>query len=307
MKKIFCSTIAAVGATVLAFSSAVQVFAFDEDNLQNGLVTEEAISKNQFLSTFSDSNLQQVASCCLEEGLSVNETSALMETYQIGLEQIQAESEVLPSPYYNTSALCDTKHFIAAIVIDPSQALDEIFDLVINNSRLTYNDGDAFLCFPYTQSQYTASFNSRIPANLVTASTTTIRTDVTANALSASTSEGVLRYKVNPTSNTTSERTLYGSISLNDRLGNGNIAFETFALGDVDHNGVVNAVDVTYLTDFVTFNRSDFNFIYSDGSNHYSAATNGLAADTNQDNAVDIRDVAQLNQYLNGNSNTLVD
>lgn len=62
MKKIFCSTIAAVGATVLAFSSAVQVFAFDEDNLQNGLVTEEAISKNQFLSTFSDSNLQQVAS-----------------------------------------------------------------------------------------------------------------------------------------------------------------------------------------------------------------------------------------------------
>lgn len=31
MKKIFCSTIAAVGATVLAFSSAVQVFAFDED------------------------------------------------------------------------------------------------------------------------------------------------------------------------------------------------------------------------------------------------------------------------------------
>ena len=82
---------------------------------------------------------------------------------------------------------------------------------------------------------------------------------------------------------------------------------ETYALGDVDHNGVIDAQDQTYLSQFLVGKIDGFNFTYSDGSNHYSFATNGLAADTNQDDVVDMLDAIQLNKYIAGQSSTLVD
>jgi hypothetical protein len=130
---------------------------------------------------------------------------------------------------------------------------------------------------------------------------------LTANALSYTTAEPVLRYKITPTSSAKNESAVYGGITFTDRLSTGDLDYETYALGDVDHNGVVNSADYTYLMDFLLMKRDDFDFTYSDGSNHFSFATNGLAADTTQDNAVDIRDASQLNAYLNGNTNTLVD
>ena len=50
-----------------------------------------------------------------------------------------------------------------------------------------------------------------------------------------------------------------------------------------------------------------FDFKYSDGSNHFSYATNGLAADVNQDNVIDMQDAIQIGKYVSGQSSTLVD
>lgn len=75
----------------------------------------------------------------------------------------------------------------------------------------------------------------------------------------------------------------------------------------MNHDGVVDAQDQSYLTKFLIGSVNDFDFKYSDGSNHFSYATNGLAADVNQDNVIDMQDAIQIGKYVSGQSSTLVD
>ena len=170
---------------------------------------------------------------------------------------------------------------------------------------------DKFTCFPYTESSFAYSDYAFVFKS--TASSTTIRTNVTANAKTNGTeaenkvAEPLVRFRLHYGDSTpTSENALYKSISFS-QVNQGGAEIETFALGDVNHDGVVDAQDQSYLTKFLIGSVNDFDFKYSDGSNHFSYATNGLAADVNQDNVVDMLDAIQIGKYVSGQSSTLVD
>ena len=165
---------------------------------------------------------------------------------------------------------------------------------------------DISICLPYTGSECETTMQNIIKQ---VKTNTTIKTTVMANAPEKATvAEGIVRYnfKITNKNSITSESDFRDAIQFNPISGS-SVAMETYALGDVDHNGVIDAQDQTYLSQFLVGKIDGFNFTYSDGSNHYSFATNGLAADTNQDDVVDMLDAIQLNKYIAGQSNTLVD
>ena len=79
MKKILTSAIAVGSAMTLAMLSAAQVFALDENALQDGIFNEQAIAEQQFVNSFSDETTREVAEYYLNGGLSLDETDARVE------------------------------------------------------------------------------------------------------------------------------------------------------------------------------------------------------------------------------------
>ena len=77
-------------------------------------------------------------------------------------------------------------------------------------------------------------------------------------------------------------------------------AYETYAKGDVNHDGLVNKADSTLLLQFLA-ESSTLDIKYADGSNHYSFVTNVAAADFNLDGSVSMIDIVKLDQYLAAN------
>ena len=314
MKKILTSAIAVGSAMTLAMISAAQVFALDENALQDGIFNEQAIAEQQFVNSFSDETTRKVAEYYLNGGLSLEETADMVKIYEEGVEQmsISTQSGDVTSPYYSTSKLCGTKHYVAVIEALPQYDVNEVFDITLNTRFLKCDHAvDKFTCFPYTESSFAYSDYAFVFKS--TASSTTIRTNVTANAKTNGTeaenkvAEPLVRFRLHYGDSTpTSENALYKSISFS-QVNQGGAEIETFALGDVNHDGVVDAQDQSYLTKFLIGSVNDFDFKYSDGSNHFSYATNGLAADVNQDNVVDMLDAVQIGKYVSGQSSTLVD
>lgn len=314
MKKILTSAIAIGSAMTLAMLSAAQVFALDENALQDGIFNEQAIAEQQFVNSFSDETTRKVAEYYLNGGLSLEETADMVKIYEEGVEQmsISTQSGDVTTPYYSTSKLCGTKHYVAVIEALPQYDVNEVFDITLNTRFLKCDPAvDKFTCFPYTESSFAYSDYAFVFKS--TASSTTIRTNVTANAKTNGTeaenkvAEPLVRFRLHYGDSTpTSENALYKSISFS-QVNQGGAEIETFALGDVNHDGVVDAQDQSYLTKFLIGSVNDFDFKYSDGSNHFSYATNGLAADVNQDNVVDMLDAVQIGKYVSGQSSTLVD
>lgn len=314
MKKILTSAIAIGSAMTFAMLSAAQVFALDENALQDGIFNEQAIAEQQFVNSFSDETTREVAEYYLNGGLSLEETADMVKIYEEGVEQmsISTQSGDVTTPYYSTSKLCGTKHYVAVIEALPQYDVNEVFDITLNTRFLKCDPAvDRFTCFPYTESSFAYSDYAFVFKS--TASSTTIRTNVTANAKTNGTeaenkvAEPLVRFRLHYGDSTpTSENALYKSISFS-QVNQGGAEIETFALGDVNHDGVVDAQDQSYLTKFLIGSVNDFDFKYSDGSNHFSYATNGLAADVNQDNVVDMLDAIQIGKYVSGQSSTLVD
>lgn len=154
MKKILTSAIAVGSAMTLAMLSAAQVFALDENALQDGIFNEQAIAEQQFVNSFSDETTREVAEYYLNGGLSLEETADMVKIYEEGVEQtsISTQAGTVTSPYYNKSKLCGTKHYLAVIEVNPQYDVDEVFDFTLNTRFLTCDPvADKFTCAPYTK------------------------------------------------------------------------------------------------------------------------------------------------------------
>mgnify|MGYP001462541219 FL=1 len=75
------------------------------------------------------------------------------------------------------------------------------------------------------------------------------------------------------------------------------LELHTYALGDFDHNGIVDEADSAYLMKFVT--SYDIDFHYKGVSVDVAGAVNLMAADANEDGVLDISDVAKVNKWIN--------
>ena len=102
------------------------------------------------------------------------------------------------------------------------------------------------------------------------------------------TSEAKLRSGFTLSSNFNSMNGVDGSYSMN-----------TYALGDLDHNGIVDSADYTLASRFLVslINKIDFN--YKDVGPGVASAIFILAFDVNMDGQIDLSDAVGINKIIN--------
>ena len=99
-----------------------------------------------------------------------------------------------------------------------------------------------------------------------------------------------------------SEEDIYRSLSFSavDPLDVNRIyKFETYVLGDVNHDGQVNETDTTMLMNILA-GSDTFGHIYKEGVAFQSEITNKLASDVNFDGTVDIEDLKLIKASIDG-------
>jgi hypothetical protein len=250
------------------------------------------------INSYGNPVAQDIAEYCLDNGMSLEETKELVDGYEERHPVTAARSATVDTtvdgPYHNSDHLSSQQHFVAAIVTNTSRTLDEKFTLTFETNYSTY--GDAYsLCGRYT-SDSSKLFSVNVPqANKV------VTVFYTPNTTASASMDALMRYYVDPV-NAANERNLIDHIAFTDNNNRGIIDYDTYALGDVNHDGYVNQNDADCILEYLVEIRSDFAFTYSDQATNpkasYAAITNFLAADMNQDGNVTLIDNTRLNQWI---------
>lgn len=269
----------------------------------------DAVQKEEFVSSFSDAETKQVAQYLVDNGLSLEESKDLMKTYEKGLAIIARESENsgiamydledsadeeihIDAPFYSETNLASTDHYIAVINTNVDRNVRGCLDFLFHEKYSYYdnevlyflnNDTNISKLLPiYEDSDLSLTYK------LITDGTYT-GTDI------------MCLVKVGTGINTFSESDLRNSISMVDTSHIGGFKMHTFALGDIDHNGIVNEADSTYLMKFLV--HLSLEFSYNSGTDDTSSLMNIAAMNFNLDDKVDLEDAISLNRYIANSEN----
>lgn len=288
--------VAAVSATVMTAGmvmSSVPAFAGSEEM--------------DFINSYNGT-ARELAQYVINEGCTIDEATEIMDIYLKGEAELEEDNsrintyaegdtstEELPS-YYNTKKLASTQHYVLVIAVDPSvtrQRLNLIFDGI--DSSVLAPDKDSYrTCLSYSSlSSVTTNLTSNMDMWEYTISIPTL------NAIDATEAKDVIEFPIYAGKETSNEVSLYRSIEFDytTKTGMGLFAYETYALGDVNHDGRITEADSTILANAM-MGKGSFKQDYKDGSNHYSEVTNMIAADFNKDNKFSLSDLILINSNL---------
>lgn len=276
----------------------------------------EALDAQEYVNSFEDSETRAVAQYCLDNGLSLDETMSMMDTYQKGLELIASRNDsandgialtstkidvTINDTFYNGTRIAQTPHRGLILVKDRTAAMRCAIEITwlaenvfydVDNVEYTVlddygksvyadvipDDHNVFNCF---------SIGGRIPK----------KSDVKGQI------GCLISFPIEIGAKAKSEAKIKNSLFM-DASGctstNGKdseLELHTYALGDFDHNGIVDEADSAYLMKFVT--SYDIDFHYKGVSVDVAGAVNLMAADANEDGVLDISDVAKVNKWIN--------
>lgn len=270
----------------------------------------EAIDAQEYVNSFENPETREVAQFYLDNGISGDELKDMMSTYEEGLallssEQTDESGIALTSAnssttvslgnggnYYNGTRMANSKHY-AVITNDRPQA-EAIGSFIVSTSNAVSYDMAAH---PYTlQSGYEslivrASNNQQyltITGTLASDSESIEAIVTLPFTAGTATSEAKLHSGFTFSSNFTSLNGEDGSYSLN-----------TYALGDLDHNGIVDSADYTLASRFLVSLINKVTFDYSDVGPDIAAAIFILAFDVNMDGQIDLSDAVGINKIIN--------
>ncbi len=246
------------------------------------------------INSYGNPVAQDIAEYCLDNGMSLEETKELVDGYASRHPVTVARSATVTnriySDYYNTNAISDSDHYMAVIVTDTTSRVSGHYFSNFESNLATYNDSTS-LCRGYdTASGVNLTVNSYGAY---------LRIDMAAPAGVTTASEAAfVKHKLLEGADASGEDDIYRAITFspNDSL-SGKVAYDTYAVGDVDHDGDVTSDDVDCLLEYIVESRDDLGFIYNDSNGvvrPLSAITNWLAADANGDNKISLTDVTKI-------------
>lgn len=297
MKKKWIAGVSALVMAAVLPTASVSTFATEYENIE----------AQEFVNSFENPDTQAVAQYCLDNHLSLNEARNIMDTYEAGLSLI-AEREISPQnaintgkTFYSNNNIAQTQHYAVVIADNGWASGFATLNLSFSLDWINYD----MTAMPYTLINENAditvgkSSNSRIRIN----------GDIP-NVYTTSKPAGVLYLPFGIEEGATSggnmctESSVYHKFTLTrnyyDSANNKDTTFsyETFALGDVDHSGYVDKADSTYLLQFLVHSINDLSFSYTDKNDNIANIVNFLATDTNHDGKLDLKDVTQINQWI---------
>lgn len=293
IKRATAAILAAVSTAVMA-SSMAPAFAYED----------QGIAKEKFVNSFNEGIDRKCAQYLIDNGCALDEAKDIMDTYMEGLAMMEEQPMARAASaghYYSNTSLAPTEHFVLVIATTPDRTIDEAFVKVSAKNSLVTTTEDSATLMPAYESNVDYFKLSFSEGALQKSWTHTLHLQ-SIRAFSSSTARSVERIEVTPISSAiNNEANLYNTISMSVDTGDDYVfAYETYAKGDVNHDGLVNKADSTLMLQFLA-ESSTLDIKYADGSNHYSFVTNVAAADFNLDGSVSMVDIVKLDQYLAAN------
>ena len=292
--------ISALAMTVAMSATTIPAFASEY----------EAIDAQEYVNSFENPETREVAQFYLDNGISGDELKDMMSTYEEGLallnsEQIDESGIALTSAsdsttvvlgkgknYYNGTRMANSNHY--AVITNDRPKANVVGNFIVSTSNAVSYD---IATHPHTlQSGYenlgfSTSKNQQqlIIAGTLESDSESVEAIVTFPfTAGTATSEAKLRSGFTLSSNFNSMNGVDGSYSMN-----------TYALGDLDHNGIVDSADYTLASRFLVslINKIDFN--YKDVGPGVASAIFILAFDVNMDGQIDLSDAVGINKIIN--------
>ncbi|MBQ6946052.1 MAG: dockerin type I repeat-containing protein [Ruminococcus sp.] len=256
-----------------------------------------AINESAFIASFETDGSKEVAEYLMESGaFSISEANEIMESYVESEARLVESAETtsddtiyveIDSMFYSTTNLASSPHYVAVVNSNMNRTFRGSLDLLFNSNYSYYDD----YCTTYPT---TASYVTKllpIYENNDLALTYKVEGDTTLSG-----SQVMCLLKVGVGTNTLSENTLNASISMVDTSNVGGFSKFTYAVGDIDHNGILDADDVYYLSSFLLARDLEVSY-----AGEYEAIVRyafAAAMDVNVDGIVDAFDLSLLKRYI---------
>lgn len=308
MKKLTAGVSALAMAATLSATS-VPAFAAEFENME----------AQEFVNSFEDERAHNVAQYCVDNCATLDEAREIMKTYMEGRALIDSESTItslakstkkthqIGGAYYSASSVAKTEHKAALLVMNSSAAMRGAIDVMWNHSLIEIEtdriNEEGFIKFINGQSMASNAYgNSSTGENYLNFYGSIVNT--TTGEFEGH-SAVLCTIPIEPKSNATSEAAIHSSFTRDIRglfSTNGydtDIEIHTYALGDYDHNGIVNSADASYLLELLT--GYDVEFTYNSGNDPYNTVAgpiNVLAADADESGSINIADVTWINNHI---------
>lgn len=302
MKKFIQKTVAGVSALAMtAALSATAVPAFADEY--------EAVQAQNFVDSFVDENENAIAQYCVENCESLDEAAELMELYEEGcalrvaeqtndaISTASSNNHHINGAYYSGTNVASTPHRVVLFEMNTAAAMKGSIQITWNHGLVSCdpikNTKDGF------KSEKTHSLHAFFETNEETGEEyldINGRIKNTTGAVSL-----MCRFGIDVFPKATSEAAVLSAFVLDARgmfSTNGkdsNFELHTYALGDFDHNGVVDAADASYMLELITYHKISFSYDSYNAS--ISSSVCVLAADANEDGIVDLGDVQYVNNH----------
>lgn len=301
----------AIRRTVAGISSLAMMAALSATTVPAFAAEYEAAEAQKFVESYVDEQEKMVAQYCVDNCDSLEEAVEFMDLYKEGVSlrtSEDMENKFLRSSssgeihindvYYNGKRIASTPHRAALLVMNTTAAMKGSVQVTWNHSVISYDTQAT----PYTIINTYTGLKAFSDIDDVTNEEyfgvygrIKKTTETPGNA-------GVLCYfPIETLSRATSESAVHSAFTVDTKgiySTNGtdsDVELHTYALGDYDHNGIVNSADASYLLDLLTYH--EVNFSYNSESTGISGPISALAADANEDGQIDLSDVSWINHH----------
>lgn len=294
---------------MLASFSALSVPAFAAEY--------EAMEAESYVASFANEKAQKVAKYLLDSGVSLEEAAEMMDWYMDGLTIIEGEQNAnsgiatasvsTGKAYYSGTAKASTQHYGAIIIDNPEANVKGVLyveGVFSNNNGTTY-----YPTFENVEVENEGvNLNGYDNCSIAMDTTNSVSYTIRTNTNTAGTPLAMCKFPIDSVSVFSSEAAIHNATSLDASLvstySGGNkksttFEFHTYALGDFDHNGVVDNADYDYIVDFCMLSF-DGKFNYTDITEETAYQVNRLAADANKDGTITIQDAIAVGKIVNG-------
>lgn len=288
----------AIRRTVAGISSLAMMAALSATTVPAFAAEYEAAEAQSFVDSFENSETREVAQFYLDNGVSYDELTDMMETYENGMDLLESRGYVSSSDgtivmtgnYYSGTRVAQSQHYAAIVNVYPQATSSVNFTLTVGNP-VVYNMASHpyTLMSDYSDLSVTVSKNNKFMSisGIIESSNITWADTIIKLPFAAGTAN--------------SEADLYRGFSLNvnyTSLGDtdGKYTLDTYALGDLDHNGIVDDADATLASDILVHNVTKIEYRYNDVGSEIASELFTLAFDTNEDGRIDITDAVRINQ-----------
>lgn len=255
----------------------------------------QSTQEQAFIESFDSEDCQELVAYLLDsEAVSLADAAEILELYEETLtvdENDDSSGETtyinVDSDFYSRTDLAPTDHYIGVVNSNMNRNVRGCLDFLFQESYSYYDN----FCYTYHENIVTKLLPSYEKGDL--ALTYKVVPDGTVTG-----TRTMCFLKIGTGINTFSESDVNSSISMVDTSHVGGFKMYTFAAGDIDHNGIIDANDLQYLSNFLL--ARDQVISYEGEYEDVVRFAVGAAMDVNMDGKVDVFDLVMLRRIYIG-------